>query len=103
MIAATSATPITLFMGASNFRFEMEVDITCTLAGATGTVLVDGGVMYYAAPGANVPITDTLSTGITTASLNTTTSMTLGMTVKWDMSSMSRSITSTICVVEALS
>ena len=94
-----------LVVGATNLAWIAEVLIICRTTGASGTVQVGGAVQYQIA--ANATVTDELNhpsgtAGGGTATINTTTSNAMDVTVQHSASNASNSVKSHTCSVEVL-
>lgn len=72
--------------------------LTCRTTGATGTVVSGGNVNYTIAAGARAA--DDLNNGGATATIDTTGTLALDVTVTWDSATTTRSITTNIVEVQ---
>lgn len=96
-----TVTTNALFSGATNLLFEGEVYITCRTAGAGGTVMTHGTVLY------NIGIvgqtyTEDLNNAGATTTINTSNSNTIDISVQWDAATSTRSVTSIVSTMEVI-
>lgn len=96
-----SVTTTGLLSGASKLEFDGEVAITCRSTGSSGTVSIHGDVEYATGVGGTISV-DPLNNAGGSATINTTTSNLLDITVTWDTATNTRNVTSTVSIVERL-
>lgn len=100
-VVIATVTTTGLLAGATNLRFDGEIFIVCQSIGATGTVMVHGDIQYAAGLAGQV-LFDPINNSGATTTINTTISNLLDVTVQWDVASTTRSVTSTVAVLETL-
>jgi hypothetical protein len=96
-----SKTTSSLLTGATNLFWAGEIDITCRTTGATGTVQPSGSVWYQVTTVGGIA-EDELNNGAATATIDTTTSNALDVTVTHGAADASNSIKSLVATVEVL-
>jgi hypothetical protein len=91
MGATTIASAVTtsLLNNADDEAFELEVDVPCHTVGASGLLSVIGYANYSASIGR---VFDDISTGASGASIDTTVSHDLDLTLEWDTATTSREV-----------
>lgn len=86
---------------ASNYGFDGECVFTCRTDGASGTVIIMGGVTYGVGVGLS-PLAFALNNGTSTSTIDTTASQTLNATVTWSNNTAGNTVSSLNCLLEAL-
>lgn len=86
---------------ATNIGFVGEVLITCRTTGASGTVIIMGGLVYGV--GGNLaPLALDINNGTSTTTLDTTGTLTFDCTVTWSNNTAGNSVSSLNCLLESL-
>lgn len=97
----TTSTASALAISVTNGGFEGIAFITCRTTGASGTVILMGGIEYGV--GNNLaPLVVAINNGTSTTTIDTTASQTLDCTVTWSNNTAGNSVSSLNCVLEAL-
>lgn len=96
-----SGTASSLVALASNLGFDGECVITCRSIGASGSVIIMGGVTYGV--GANLsPFVTPVNNGTSTSTVDTTSALTFTCTVQWSNNTVGNSVSSLNCLLEGL-
>lgn len=97
--AAASASA--LAVSVTNAGFEGEALITCRTIGASGTVILMGGLTYGV--GNNLaPLVLAVNNGTSTTTIDTTTALAFDCTVTWSNNTAGNSVSSLNCLLEGL-
>lgn len=96
-----SVTTTGLLSGASALEFDGEALITCRSTGTSGTVAIHGDIEYSTGVAGTISV-DSLNNGGSVATINTTTSNLLDVTVAWDSATTTRIIKTTVISAESL-
>lgn len=97
--AAASASALAVSI--TNAGFDGEAFITCRSVGASGTVVLMGGLTYGI--GNNLaPLVLAINNGVTATTIDTTVAQTLDCTVTWSNNTAGNSVSSLNCLLEGL-
>lgn len=96
-----AASASALATSVTNAGFDAEAFITCRTIGASGTVILMGGVTYGI--GNNLaPLVLAVNNGTSATTIDTTSTLALDATVQWSNNTSGNSISSLNCVLEGL-
>lgn len=97
----TTATASALAVSVTNGGFDGVAFITCRSVGASGSVVLMGGLEYGV--GNNLaPLVLAVNNGTSATTIDTTASQVLDCTVTWSNNTAGNSVSSLNCVLEAL-
>lgn len=96
-----SVTTSSLLSGATTLEFDGEILVTCRTIGGSGSVAIHGDIEYSTGVAGTIAV-DSLNNVGATATIDTTASSLLDVTITWDSATSTRIVKSTISTCEVL-
>lgn len=97
----TTASASALAVSVTNAGFDGEAFITCRTTGASGSVILMGGLTYGV--GNNLaPLVLAINNGVSATTIDTTGTLALDCTITWSNNTAGNSVSSLNCLLEGL-